>query len=86
MTDQPTDTKRCQSCSMTIDNGTYCQYCTDENGSLFDFDETFERFVQFAMGRDSALDRSSAESNTLQFMATMPAWQEHPALRSRQAR
>jgi len=69
---------RCQSCSMTIESGDYCQYCTDDAGSLLGFDETFERFVQFAMGRDAALDRAAAEANTLGFMARMPAWREHP--------
>ena len=68
---------RCQSCSMTIENGTYCQYCTDENGSLFSYEETFERFVQFAMRRDPALGRQEAEARTRAFMKTMPAWRDH---------
>lgn len=72
---------RCQSCSMTIDSGEYCEYCTDEDGDLRGFDETFERFVQFAMGRDATLDRPTAEANTLGFMASMPAWSGHPRLR-----
>jgi hypothetical protein len=65
---------------MTIDSGDYCQYCTDDSGSLRSFDETFERFVQFALGRDAALDRATAEANTLTFMGRMPAWKEHPRL------
>ncbi|MCA8941320.1 MAG: hypothetical protein KDB80_02065 [Planctomycetes bacterium] len=73
----------CQSCSMTIDDGQYCQYCVDEHGSLRSFDETFERFIQFAMGRDRTLDRASAESSTLRFMSTMPAWADSSELRSR---
>ncbi len=71
---------RCKSCSMTIDSGDYCQYCTNDSGGLLGFDETLERFVQFAIGRDSTLDRATAEANTRRFMATMPAWREHPRL------
>lgn len=77
--------RRCQSCSMTIESGDFCNYCTDETGALLGFDETFERFVQFAMRRDSSLDRTTAQSNTLAFMAKMPAWQEHPRVAGRTA-
>ena len=73
-----TETQSCQSCSMTIESGDYCDYCTSEDGGLLSFDETFERFVQFAMGRDQALERGAAEKNTLEFMAQMPAWRDHP--------
>ena len=70
--------KRCKSCSMPIERGDFCDYCTDETGALLGFDETFERFVRFAMRRDASLARSAAESSTLAFMATMPAWRDHP--------
>lgn len=72
---------QCKSCSMTIESGDYCHYCTDDTGELRAFDETFERFVQFAIGRDSSLDRATAEANTRGFMAQMPAWKDHPKLR-----
>ena len=52
----------CQSSSMTIESGDYCSYCTNEDGGLLSFDETFERFVQFAMGRDTSMDRDTAEA------------------------
>jgi hypothetical protein len=65
---------------MTIDSGEYCEYCTDDSGDLRSFDETFERFVQFAMGRDADLDRATAETKTRGFMSSMPAWQGHPKL------
>lgn len=68
---------------MTIESGDFCNYCTDDSGALLGFDETFERFVQFAMRRDSSLDRSAAESNTFAFMAGMPAWREHPRVLER---
>ena len=70
----------CKSCSMTIESGDYCEYCTDDNGDLLSFDETFERFVQFAMGRDPQLDRATAEANTRAFMSTRPAWSAHPGV------
>jgi hypothetical protein len=78
--DTDTGTRSCQSCSMTIESGTYCQYCTDDDGGLLAFEETFERFVQFALARDDSLDRPTAEANTRAFMATMPAWRDHPAV------
>lgn len=65
---------------MTIESGQYCQYCVDEGGKLFAFDEIFERFVQFAMRKDAELPRETAEKQTLEFMGTMPAWQEHQDL------
>lgn len=84
MTDH-TDTTPCKSCSMPIESGDYCQYCTDEDGRLHGFDETLERFIQFARGRDSSLDRTTAEANTLEFMARMPAWRDHPRVVGREA-
>jgi hypothetical protein len=63
---------------MTIESGDYCNYCTNDEGELLGFDETFERFVQFAVGRDDTLDRKTAEANTLEFMGQMSAWREHP--------
>jgi len=68
---------------MTIESGDYCNYCTNDEGSLLSFEETFERFIQFAIGRDSSLDRNTAETNTLAFMRTMPAWKEHPKVATR---
>lgn len=75
-----TDTNRCQSCSMTIENGTYCKYCSDDRGSLLAFEETLERFIQFAMQHRSDLDRPTAARQALEFMAKMPAWRDHPDL------
>ena len=64
----------CKSCTMTIDSGEYCEYCTDDNGNLRSFEEIFERFVQFAMGRDATLDRATAEEQTRGFMEGTEAW------------
>ena len=48
---------RCQSCGMPIESGDFCGHCTDETGALLGFEETFERFVAFAMRQDASLDR-----------------------------
>lgn len=67
---------------MPIDDGTYCQYCSDENGNLQPFEERFERMVQWTMGRGEAQSREQAEANTLAYMATMPAWKDHPKVKA----
>jgi hypothetical protein len=63
---------------MPIEDGTYCEYCSDTNGQLQPFEERFERMVQWTMGRDDSKTRDEAESDTLAYMATMPAWRNHP--------
>jgi hypothetical protein len=63
---------------MTIEDGTYCDYCTDENGNLQSFDDRFDRMVQWMMRREHAASREEAEKKTLAYMATMPAWRNHP--------
>ena len=68
----------CESCGMPIENGVYCQYCVDRQGKLQDFDTRFERMVGWAMREDPKLTRPQAEANTLQYMARMPAWKDHP--------
>lgn len=81
-----TDTHRCESCTMPIESGQYCQYCSDETGKLKPFGERFENMIQFAMRRDSALTRAQAEERTLAFMAELPAWRNHPELLARRNR
>lgn len=73
-----TDATNCESCGMTIESGPYCQYCVDESGELRSFEEQFERMVQFARRRDADLTPADAEARTLEYMATMPAWRDHP--------
>ena len=77
-----TNQHKCESCGMPIDDGSYCEYCTDENGSLQPFDERFERMVQWTMGRDGSVNREQAEADTLAYMATMPAWADHPKVKA----
>ncbi len=77
------DTNRCESCTMPIETGTLCEHCTDENGALQPFEDRFSRMVQCRMHQDPALPRDKAERQTIEFMATMPAWRDHPEVVSR---
>ena len=70
----------CQSCSMTIESGDYCEHCTADDGALIGFEECVERFSQWARRREPELDAAAARAKTLDFMASMPAWREHPDL------
>ena len=70
----------CQSCGMPIDNGFYCQYCTNENGELQSYEERFERMVQWTLKEENNLSREQAETKTRAYMRTMPAWKNHPKL------
>ena len=70
---------KCESCGMPIDDGQFCQYCVDDQGNLQPFEERFERMVQWAL-KDGKLSREEAETQTRQYMKTMPAWRGHPEL------
>jgi hypothetical protein len=63
---------------MPIDAGPYCADCVDENGRLQDFDTRFARMVAWTMRQDGGLDRVEAEKKTIAYMASMPAWRNHP--------
>lgn len=73
----------CQSCGMPIDNGRYCPHCVDAQGRLQDFDTRFERMVQWALREAPGLARAEAEQRTLAYMASMPAWAQHPRVLAR---
>ncbi len=73
----------CESCGMPIESGPYCQYCVDEQGKLQAFDERFERMVQWQLRQKPNLARAQAERETLEYMAKMPAWREHPRVAAR---
>jgi hypothetical protein len=73
----------CQSCGMPIANGRYCPHCVDAQGQLQDFDTRFERMVQWALRETPGLDRAQAEARTLDYMARMPAWAQHPRVLQR---
>jgi hypothetical protein len=76
-------TTACESCSMPIETGRYCTYCTDTNGELQSFDERFARMVDWQARRHPDQPREQVESDTLDYMATMPAWRDHPRVAGR---
>ena len=61
---------------MPIESGPYCQHCADDSGNLQAFDERFARMIQWTRRENPALDQATAEQQTLQYMATMPAWKD----------
>jgi hypothetical protein len=78
-----TSTASCESCGMPIETGRYCEHCTDAEGQLQDFDQRFERMVGWESRRHPERSRAQLEAATLAYMATMPAWREHPRVASR---
>ncbi|HHB83029.1 MAG TPA: hypothetical protein ENK61_06110, partial [Devosia sp.] len=71
--------EKCQSCGMPIETGTYCQYCVDENGNLQDFDRRFEAMVAWQKRRGGS--QAEIEAKTIAYMASMPAWSDHPEVK-----
>jgi hypothetical protein len=67
---------------MPIDGGQYCQYCTDGDGKLYGFDETVTRMAEFMRRQDPSLSDDQARRKTVAHMAKMPAWQDHPRLKT----
>jgi hypothetical protein len=72
----------CESCGMPIETGRYCAHCTDADGRLQPFEERFERMIAWQARRDPAASRAELERATRAYMATMPAWRDHPAVRA----
>jgi len=75
----------CESCGMPIETGRYCGYCTDGAGNLQSFDERFERMVDWQARRTPDASRADLEESTLAYMASMPAWRDHPRVKAAQA-
>ena len=73
----------CESCGMPIESGRYCRHCTDSDGQLQSFDERFERMVAWQQRRSPGASRQELERQTLDYMATMPAWSAHPRVSAR---
>jgi len=79
----------CESCGMAMSapedhalgdtSNPLCRYCTTETGELQPFEERFERMVQWGI-RKQGLARHTAEQRARDYMRTMPAWRDHPAL------
>jgi hypothetical protein len=78
-----TSTVTCESCGMPIESGPYCAHCVDAEGRLQDFDERFERMVAWQARREPGASRAELESATLAYLATMPAWRDHPRVAAR---
>lgn len=76
------DAKRCESCSMPIESGPYCQHCVDASGKLQPFEERLERMIAWQQRKTPDASRADLERATLAFMATMPAWKDHPRVRA----
>ena len=70
--------QRCDSCGMPVEVGPYCAHCVDADGRLQNFATRFERMVAWSMRQDGELDRAEAETQTIAYMAKMPAWRDHP--------
>ena len=75
------DKHPCESCSMPIETGQYCEHCVDAAGKLQPFEERFERMVSWQQRKKPDASRAELESETLAFMAKMPAWKDHPRVR-----
>ncbi|MEN0129847.1 MAG: zinc ribbon domain-containing protein [Brevundimonas sp.] len=73
-----THDQHCESCGMPIESGHYCAYCTDADGNLQAFDERFERMIGWQARKNPAAPRAQLEAETLEHMATLPAWKDHP--------
>ena len=73
-----TTTPTCESCGMPIETGRYCPHCVDETGALQSFDDRFERMIAWEARQRPNAARADLEASTLAYMATMPAWRDHP--------
>jgi DNA-binding MarR family transcriptional regulator len=77
-----TTTSSCDSCGMPIESGRYCGYCTDESGELQSFEQRFARMAAWQARRDPAASQQDIERQVLDYMATMPAWRDHPRVQA----
>lgn len=73
---------RCDSCGMPIEAGPYCAHCLGADGKLQPFEERFERMIQWQARKEPGAARADLEKKTLAYMATMPAWKNHPRVRA----
>ena len=68
------EARGCESCGMTIDDGTYCEHCTDDKGALRSFEQVFEGTVTgYFMGMQQ-MPRDEAEQAAKEHLSKMPAW------------
>lgn len=76
------DKHPCESCSMPIETGKYCEHCVDDTGKLQAFEQRFERMISWQQRKQPRASRAELESATLAFMRTMPAWKDHPRVKA----
>lgn len=57
----------------------WCVHCSQPDGRLQEFQERFERMVQWEMKMKKKA-RPEAETSTRAYMKTMPAWRDHAEL------
>lgn len=72
---------KCESCGMPIEAGPYCAHCVDAAGALQPFEERFERMIAWQARKEPGASRAELEAKTRAYMATMPAWKDHPRVR-----
>lgn len=78
-----TSTAHCESCGMPIESGRYCEHCTDQSGQLQDFETRFEKMTAWQARSHPEQSQAEAEASTLDYLATMPAWRDHPRVVNR---
>lgn len=71
----------CESCSMPIEVGRYCEHCTDERGELQPFEIRFEKMIAWQATQSPHATRPQLEEAVKTHMAKMPAWWDHPKVR-----
>lgn len=76
-------TTHCESCGMPIESGRYCEHCTDGSGELQDFETRFAKMAAWQQRSNPGQSREEAEASTLDYLATMPAWRDHPRVADR---
>jgi hypothetical protein len=67
---------------MPIESGPYCEHGTDAEGQLQPFEERFERMIGWQARRQPEASRAQLEAETLAYLATMPAWRDHPKVKA----
>lgn len=74
----PIKMANCQSCGMPMKDAKpgamYCQYCTDEKGSLRPYDAVLEGTTSGYFMAMQKMPRADAEKAAKKHLATMPAW------------
>lgn len=63
---------------MPIESGPYCSHCTDDAGRLQSFDDRLATMIAWQTRRTPGAPAAEIERRTLAYLATMPAWRDHP--------